>query len=79
MKKYDLQGYTVGKNFRGSYTSKNGMVFNEKSYTIDIAGIDSDALKLIASEICREFKQETVMVRDFNDGATKVYFVNDKL
>ena len=76
--KYELPGYTVGKNFRGSYTGKNGIPFNENSYTIDIAGVDSDALKLMASEICREFKQETVMIRDFNDGATKVYFVNDK-
>lgn len=76
--KYELPGYTVGKNFRGSYTGKNGIPFNEKSFTIDIAGADSDALKLMATEICREFKQETVMVRDFNEGATKVYFVNDK-
>ena len=41
-----------------------------------IDGVDSDVLILIASEICKEFKQETVMVRDFNK--SKVYFVNDK-
>jgi len=74
--KYGMPGYTVGKNFKGQYTSKNGMIFSEKSFTIDIAGVESDVLVLIASEICREFKQETVMVRDFNDN--KVYFVNDK-
>jgi hypothetical protein len=78
LSKYELPCYTVGKNFRGSYTSKNGITFNEKSFTVDIAGVDSDALKLIATEICREFKQETVMVRDFNDNKTKVYFVNDE-
>lgn len=77
LKKYKLPGYTMGKNFRGSYTGKNGITFDEKSFTIDIAGVDSDALKLMATEICREFKQEVVMVRDFNDNATKVYFVND--
>lgn len=76
--KYELPGYTVGRNFKGSYTGKNGIPFNEKSFTIDIAGVDSDALILIASEICREFKQEVVMVRDFNKNGTKVYFVNDK-
>lgn len=64
--KYEQPGFTLGKNFRGAYKSKNGLTFNEKSFTIDIAGIDSDALVLIASEICREFKQEAVMVRDFN-------------
>jgi hypothetical protein len=58
-------------------TGKNGIPFNEKSFTIDIAGVDSDALILMASEICREFKQDTVMVRDFNKNGTKVYFVND--
>ena len=79
LNKYELPGYTIGKNFKGSYTGKNGIPFNEKSFTIDIAGVDSDALILIASEICREFKQETVMVRDFNKNATKVYFVNDKI
>jgi len=79
LNKYELPGYTIGKNFKGSYTGKNGIAFNEKSFTIDIAGVDSDALILIASEICREFKQETVMVRDFNKNATKVYFVNDKI
>jgi hypothetical protein len=73
--KYGQPGFTLGKNFRGAYKSKNGLTFNEKSFTIDIAGIDSDALILIASEICREFKQEAVMVRDFN--RNKVLFVND--
>jgi len=75
--KYELPGYTVGKNFKGSYIGKNGLSFNEKSFTIDIAGVDSDALVLMATEICREFKQETVMVRDFNKNKSKVYFVND--
>jgi hypothetical protein len=76
LNKYELPGYTVGKKFKGSYTGKNGIQFNETSYTIDISGIDSTGLKLIATEICREFKQETVMVRDFNNNATKVYFIN---
>jgi hypothetical protein len=79
LNKYELPGYTVGKNFRGNYTGKNGITFNEKSFTIDIAGVDSETLALIASEICREFKQETVMVRDFNKNSTRVYFVNDEM
>lgn len=78
LNKYELPGYTIGKNFRGSYMGKNGIPFNEKSFTIDIAGVDSESLILIASEICREFKQETVMVRDFNKNSTKAYFVNDE-
>jgi|LakMenEpi03Aug12_release.lakeMendotaPanAssembly.Ray.scaffolds.fasta_scaffold527057_2 hypothetical protein len=74
--KYKQIGYTIGKNFRGAYKSKNGLTFNEKSFTIEIAGIDSDLLVLIATEICREFKQEAVMVRDFN--RNKVLFVNEE-
>jgi hypothetical protein len=41
-----------------------------------IESVDSDVLILIATEICKEFKQETVMVRDSNKN--KVYFINDK-
>lgn len=77
--KYKLPGYTFGKGFSGNYTGKNGITFNEKSFTIYIAGVDSNILVLIATEICREFKQETVLVRDFNsDGRPRVYLVNDK-
>ena len=74
--KYTKPEYTLGRNFTGSYKNKNGIIINKNSYTIGIDGVDSDILILIASELCKEFKQETVMVRDFNK--SKVYFVNDK-
>ena len=74
--KYTKPEYTLGRNFTGSYKNKNGITINKNSFTIGIDGVDSDVLILIASEICKEFKQETVMVRDFNK--SKVYFVNDK-
>ena len=74
--KYTKPEYTLGRNFTGSYKNKNGITINKNSFTIGIVGVDSDVLILIASEICKEFKQETVMVRDFNK--SKVYFVNDK-
>lgn len=74
--KYTKPEYTLGRNFTGSYKNKNGITINKNSFTITIDGVDSDILILIASEICKEFKQETVMVRDFNK--SKVYFVNDK-
>ena len=74
--KFTKPEYTLGRNFTGSYKNKNGITINKNSFTIGIVGVDSDVLILIASEICKEFKQETVMVRDFNK--SKVYFVNDK-
>lgn len=79
LNKFELGGFTVGNSFKGSYKAKNGLQFNENSYTVEIAGVDSETLKLIASELCREFKQETVLVRDFNETPMKVYLVNDKL
>lgn len=74
--KYTKPEYTLGRNFTGSYKNKNGITINKNSFTIGIDGVDSDVLILIASEICKEFKQKTVMVRDFKK--SKVYFVNDK-
>ena len=74
--KFIQSEYTLSRNFFSGHTFKNGITLYKKSYTITIDGVDSDVLILIASEICKEFKQETVMVRDFNK--SKVYFVNDK-
>lgn len=76
LNKHKLPAFTVGQKFKGHYTGKNGLSFNEKSYTVDIAGVESKFLELIATTICKEFKQESVMVRDFNKN--KVFFVNQK-
>lgn len=75
--KYEVLIYSAGRNFKGSYTNKNGITFNKTSFTINISAVDSNTMKLMATEICREFQQETLMVRDFNDAAAKVYFVNN--
>jgi hypothetical protein len=71
---FNLIGYTFGKNFNGMYKAKNGKIYNEKSYTITITDVKSTILKLISERICQEFKQETVMLNDFNEN--KVYFIN---
>ena len=68
--------YTLSRNLFSAHKSKNGITLYKKSYSMTIEGVDSDVLILIATEICKEFKQETVMVRDFNKN--KVYFINDK-
>jgi hypothetical protein len=71
---FNLIGYTFGKNFNGMYKSKDGKIYNEKSYTITITDVSSIMLKYIAEKICKEFKQETVMLNDFNEN--KVYFID---
>jgi len=68
--------YTLSRNLFSAHKSKHGITLYKKSYCMTIEGVDSDVLILIAMEICKEFKQETVMVRDFNKN--KVYFINDK-
>ncbi len=69
--------YTLSRNlFSAAHKSKHGITLYKKSYTMTIESVDSDVLILIATEICKEFKQETVMVRDFNKN--KVYFINNK-
>jgi len=68
--------YTLSRNLFSAHKSKNGITLYKKSYSMTIESVDSNVLILIATEICKEFKQETVMVRDFNKN--KVYFINDK-
>jgi len=68
--------YTLSRNLFSAHNSKHGITLYKKSYSMTIEGVDSDVLILIATEICKEFKQATVMVRDFNKN--KVYFINDK-
>ncbi len=68
--------YTLSINLFSAHKSKNGITLYKKSYSVTIEGVNSDVLILIATEICKEFKQATVMVRDSNKN--KVYFINDK-
>jgi hypothetical protein len=68
--------YTLSRNLFSAHKSKHGITLYKKSYSMTIEGVDSDVLILIATEICKEFKQATVMVRDSNKN--KVYFINDK-
>lgn len=73
---HKLVGWTVGKFLNGRYTGKNGTVWNENSVTIEIVGVTSDKLIAIAEDLCRIFNQESVLVKDYNNG--KVLFVNSK-
>lgn len=66
-------GHTIGKNFSGRYVT-NGIVYDENSFTIDLAGIDTDTLLDIAADLAHNFYQKEVLVRDFNNN--KTYFVD---
>lgn len=77
-KKYekDYQGYTFGKGFNGHYVTKSGQSFDENSLTLEITGISSEDLIEIAENIAWAFFQETVLVKDYNNG--KVYLVDGR-
>ena len=72
--KYDLVGWTVGKFLHGRYTGKNGKVYDENSLSVEVVGVTTDTLISLAEDICREFDQETVMVKDYNNKT--ILFVN---
>ena len=69
----DGVGHTIGKDFSGRYVS-DGLIFDENSFTVDIAGVTSDVLMDIAADLAHNFQQKEVLVRDFNEN--KTYLVN---
>ena len=69
--------FSIGNFFKGKYIDlKTGKTFNEKSISVELLGIPSDVLVAIATDICKEFKQQSVIVKDFNKNA--FYMVDDK-
>lgn len=72
----EIIAMTVGYYLQGRYKDNNGNMFSEKSVSVEILGIDEDKLFSIAEDICRDFKQECVLVKSYRDGG--VYFVDDK-
>lgn len=69
-----IGAFSIGNFFKGRYVGDNGNIYNEKSISIEIGGISSEGLIFFAEEIAREFHQETVLVKDFNQN--KVFLVN---
>ena len=72
-KKNNVYAWTVGKYLSGVYTGNNGKTFDENSISISMIGVSRDQLFKIADEICREFKQESVLVQD--NKTNQIYFV----
>lgn len=70
-----IGGYSVGNAFKGVYVGDNGEKYNEESTTIEVNGLSSEGLLRLAEMIARVFKQETVLVKDFN--VNKFYYAND--
>ena len=73
-KKNDIYAWTVGKGFHGVYTGKNGKTFDENSIVLDIIGQKFSKVVKVAKEICEEFDQECVMVKDYE--TNQIYFIS---
>lgn len=63
----DIGAFSIGNFFKGRYIS-NGKTFDEKSTSIEVLGIPSEILIRLATEIAKAFKQETVLLKDYNTG-----------
>lgn len=62
--KEGIKAWTIGQYLIGVYTDNAGNTFNEKSYALNIIGIDRKTLFKIAKEICAYLGQESVLVHD---------------
>lgn len=69
-----IGAYSIGNFFKGKYVGDNGESFSEKSTSVEINGLSTTALLHLAEFLCRVFKQETVLVKDFNNG--KIYLAD---
>lgn len=67
--KYNVEAWTIGKYLSGRYTSKTGDLFTEDSLSVEIIGIDKDKLISIAEDLCKDFKQEAVLVKCYPDNS----------
>jgi hypothetical protein len=72
-----IGAFSIGNFFSGRYLDDKGKVYDEKSLSIEVNGISSKGLIFLAEEIAREFKQETVLVKDLN--LNKIFLVDQSI
>lgn len=72
--KHNLVGWTIGKFLNGRYTAKNGKTYSEDSLSVEIIGVTFEELIEIAEELCIEFLQESVLVKDYSSG--RIVFID---
>lgn len=69
-------GWTVGKYLHGRYKAKDGTVFDENSISVELLNVSVDTIISFAEELCKEFSQETVLVKLY--GEDRILFVKPK-
>lgn len=69
-----IGAYSVGNFFQGKYVGDNGAMYNEKSISVEINGLSSKSLMKVGELLAKQFRQETVLVKDLNNN--KIYLVD---
>ena len=67
----DCQNHIIGKGFLGQYPTVYNNNFNSNSLTLEIAGIDTQALIKLAEDLAWNLLQDCLLIKDYNNG--KVY------
>jgi len=74
LSQYDeIFGVSIGNYVKGRYKSDSGNLFDESSLSIEIIGITTEVLNKVAESLASEFKQETVLVKDYT--SNRIYLV----
>jgi hypothetical protein len=69
----EVYGVSIGNYVKGRYKSENGSLFDESSLSIEIIGITPDVLNRLAEDLAKEFRQETVLVKNYK--SNRIYLV----
>ena len=68
LKQNKIVDLTIGNYFNGKYKSDIGVSFNETSLCVQINNITSIRLKDIAMQMRKDFRQESVLIKDNSTG-----------
>ncbi len=76
-----IPAYSMGNLFQGRYYGKDPAtqkmtLYNEKSFAVEVRGVDSETLNAVANAMREAFNQESVLV--INDNDSDVYLVKGK-
>ena len=62
----NLKNWVYGKSQHGRCGMKFGVIFDENSYFLAAADVDSESMIEIAKQLCTKSAQKAVLVKDYN-------------
>jgi hypothetical protein len=70
----EVYGISIGSFVKGSYTSKDGQLFDVSSIGVEVTGLIPDVSNRCVEEISTELKQEIVLIKKSQDN--RIYLLN---